>query len=254
MSLQKEAKRCYLGASEPVPFNQLADSLDVFGGIPLTGPDVALHDPAVPVNQKRLRHAHRLVGLIYALIEIQHDREGEPVRVLERLHGAFFVIDRHSDQLEAITRQRSVEPLHSGHLALARLTPSRPEIHQDNSAAKRVERKGHGAAVGRPKRGQLEFRRDRTAYNGLQTGVALKDRDQRHYDNRRSQHKAGRGGSTVYPNLGGDGFFVSRIALVGFDAQALSSVVALFTSRSTSSMIDIGAASPARCPTFITRV
>ena len=234
--------------------NQLADSLDVFGCIPLTGADIALHDAAVPVDQKRLRHAHRLVGLVHALIEIEHDREGELVLVLERLHNALFVINRHCDQLEAITWQRRVEPLHSRHLALARLAPGRPEIHQHNPAAKRLERKERDAVGSRPKRGQLEFRRDRTPYHGRRTRVALKDRDQSHDDNRRSQHKARRGGSAVSPRVVGDGIFVWRTALVGFAAQALSSVVALFTSRSTSSMIDIGAASPARCPILITRV
>lgn len=144
-------------------------------------PDITLDDAAVSIDQERLGNAHGLVRRVDLLVEVENDRKAQPTAFPEGRDICGLLVDGHCDEFEVLRRERLVEPLHGGHFTLARLTPSRPEIDEDDAAGERVEgERGSRGALSLPEERQFEAGRDRTTHDRRGAYIAAENQHDGH--------------------------------------------------------------------------
>src|SRR5882724_3003773 len=102
---------------------------------PVLRPDHALHDGALAIEQEALGYPGGLVGLLDGCRAVLQEVEREMERLAEVAHvGRIALVDADGSNLEPARAERVVESLHGGHLDLARLAPSGPDVHQRHAA------------------------------------------------------------------------------------------------------------------------
>src|SRR5829696_7155610 len=143
----------------PPVVEESRDQRSIHRRVPIVGPDYALHNDAVPIQQKALRHPGGLVDLLHLGAPILQQVEGQTQVLAEGpdILGRPLV-DAHGGNLESIRSEGMVQALHGGHLDPARLTPGGPHVDQGDCSpvmAPETDRiaggEVHGVKVWRPR-------------------------------------------------------------------------------------------------------
>jgi len=178
---------------------ELANSARILGRIPFSRSHITLDDPTIAIQQQRLGHTHCLVSIVYGLVQIEQNRKGESIAFLKRTHVVCLAVDRDGDQLEFLSWERLIEPIHRRHFAFTGFAPGRPKIHQYDPALEIREYKVVGLRTVHPldrfQTGQFKVRSDRAALDWRCSRIARKDEYERPNQNRRTQQKPRYGGS-----------------------------------------------------------